>query len=82
MKRVKMITIGCDGKSRTSSLPYAVAWTAARAIARETHFDVVLQGEYGTAHFTQDGSGKVEWNDKSTTPGKTTGFCTNTTVCI
>jgi hypothetical protein len=81
--RVKLIVQSPSDRNTTILIPYAVAWAAARGIARDTHYAVILFGEYGTAHFNHaDGGGYVEWNDKSTMPGETTRFDERTRVAI
>jgi len=47
-------------------LPYAVAWAAARGIARDTHHVVTLVGEFGTARFNSEGVGYIEWGSGHT----------------
>ena len=81
-KRVKLIVQSPADRNESTMLPYAVAWAAARGIARDTHHVALLVGEFGTARFNTDGSGTVEWNDKSTKPGETTKFGERTTVAI
>jgi hypothetical protein len=80
--RVKLITQTPSGRNRTSWLPHDVAWAAARGIIRDTHCGVVLVSEYGKAVFANDGSGHVEWNERSTLPGQTTHFDERTIVCM
>jgi|SRR6516225_9738467 hypothetical protein len=63
-------------------VPYSLAWVCARAIARDTHHMAVLYGAYGRARFRHDGSGYVEWNSRSSTPGEKTEFDQRTTVVI
>jgi hypothetical protein len=58
------------------------AWFAARGIVAGTHDHVIVEGEFGTAHFNHDGSGRVEWNEKSGKPGTTTTFDERATVLI
>ena len=70
-----------DGNQRIS-VPQALAFPIARAIAVETHYAVVIHGVYGIARFNRDGTGRVEWNEHSTMPGQTTEFDERTTVCI
>ena len=82
INRVKLITQNPSDLNVTTWVPYAWAWTAARAIARETHSVPILYGEYGRAVFRTDGSGYVEWNAKSTKPGERTTFDERTTVLI
>ena len=60
----------------------AIAWAAARGIARETHYGVVLLGRYGVAGFGPDGSVEVTWNGDSTTPGERKTYGPNVTACI
>lgn len=81
-KRVVMLLKSPDGRAERASVPYAVAWAAARGIAINTHYDVQLVGEFGTATFDYDGGGTVEWNEKSTCKGDLTKFAPNCTVCI
>jgi hypothetical protein len=81
--RCKMLVASpADGRWITSYLPRSVAWTAAQAIARETHYCVILCGEFGLARFSIDGGGHVEWNEKSTCPDSQTSFGPNTQVAI
>ena len=80
--RVKLIVQSPSERNTTVWLPYAVAFAAARGIARETHFAAILIGPHGTARFDYSGAGVVEWNERSTMPGTTTRFCERTTVCI
>lgn len=79
---VKMITQNPADKNRVTWLPRHLAWIIARAVAMETHDAVLLHGTYGVAHFRPDGSGHVEWNEKSTLPGQTTEFDAHTLVAI
>lgn len=81
-KRVTLIVQSPADKNEKTKLPYAVAWAAARGIARDTHHVAILVGEYGTARFDQFGGGTVEWNEKSTKPGEITKFGERTTVSI
>jgi hypothetical protein len=46
-----------SGKRRTFKVPHCVAWVVARGIALQTHIDVALYGQFGSAHFNRDGSG-------------------------
>ncbi len=80
--KVKMVTQSPTDRNQVTWLPSAVAWAAARGIATGTHYAVVLIGEFGTARFNQDGSGVVEWNEKSTKPVSVTPFDARTTVAI
>ena len=80
--RVKLIVQSPSERNTTVWLPYAVAFAAARGIARETHFAAILIGPHGTARFDYSGAGVVEWNERSTMPGTTTRFSDRTTVCI
>lgn len=82
MERAKIIVQSPAGRNNVIHLPYAVAFAAARGIAVATHFGVILYGTYGTARFNSDGSGQVDWNEKSTCPGETTSFAERTMVCI
>lgn len=76
--RVKLIVQSPSDRYSTILLPYAVAFAAARGIARDTHYVAFLIGERGTARFAGDGSGTVDWADDS----PPTRFGANTTVCI
>ncbi len=80
--KLKLVTQSPSDHNRVNWVESTVAWAAARGIARDTHYAVVLYGEYGTARFDMHGGGKVQWNEKSTMPGKTTTFDANTTVCV
>lgn len=81
--RIKMIVQSPSDRNSTIMLPYAVAWAAARGIAKDTHYAVTLYGELGTARFNHTGDGGiVEWNERSTTPGQTTTFAENANVSI
>lgn len=80
--RIKLIVQSPSDKNRTIWLPRAVAFAAARGIAKDTHHACILYGEFGTAKFNMDGGGTVEWNEKSTKPGEKTTFAPNTTVCV
>ena len=82
MSKVKMISQSPSGKNRVTWLPREIAWAAARGVSMETHCAVILYGEFGTARFAQDGSGNVEWNEKSLSPGDVSRFCDRTTVMI
>ena len=82
MGRVKMVTQDCSDRNRVTWLPEGVAWVAARAIARETHYAVILYGRYGTARFDQSGNTTVEWSTESTIPGQVEHYEDGTTVCI
>ncbi len=79
---VRMVTQSPAGGNKVTWLPYAIAWAAGQGIARDTHHTVILYGEFGTARFSYDGSGNVEWNERSTEPGTTTRFDNRTRVCI
>jgi hypothetical protein len=81
--RITMQVESADGGLQSTRIPYGVAWAAARGIARDTHYAVMLFGEYGTATFNHaDGGGYVEWNEKSTKPGERTKFDARTCVSI
>lgn len=80
--KVTIVVVAPSGRSQSFTLPYSVAWPAARGIARESHHEVTLFGQYGNAVFDWTGGGHVVWGDKSTTPGETTRFDANTTVCV
>lgn len=80
--RVKMLVQSPSDRNTTIWLPYAVAFAAARGIARQTHYAVILFGERATARFSRDGSGTIEWNDQPAAPGTTYRFDERTTVCI
>lgn len=82
MLRLKMVVQSPSDRNATTYMPAAVAWAAARGIARDTHHAVILHGIYGVARFDYRGGGTVEWNDASTMPGQTTRFDDRTTVCI
>lgn len=82
IERCKMVTQSPCGKNRVTWMPINVAWPAARGIARDSHFSVILYGKFAVARFNYDGSGSVVWNELSTEPGKTTSFGENVTVCI
>jgi hypothetical protein len=81
--KIKMITQSPSGRNRTNWIEAGgVAWAAARGISRDTHFGVILYGEFGTARFDVNGGGLVEWNQKSTRPDTVTRFDDRTIVCI
>lgn len=80
--KVKMVTQDPTDRNSVSWLHRPVAWSAARAVARETHHAVILFGEFGTARFNRDGGGSVEWNERSNSPGLVTEFAPDCTVCI
>ena len=82
MRHAKLEFERADGRKRIALLPYEIAWTAARAVARERGYAVTLTGMYGQAHFLGDGGGVVEWLQGSLTPGERTTFTASTTVCI
>ncbi len=79
---VTMIVQSPTDRNQTAKLPVAVAFAAARGIARETHHAVILDGTYGRARFYQNGGGNVEWNELSTMPGQTSEFDERTTVML
>lgn len=66
----------------TGKLPVEVAWTCARAAAREKLGGVTLIGELGTAEFDPFGGGTVTWSEKSEEPGATQRFSRKTSVCL
>jgi hypothetical protein len=78
----KLIVELSDGRKRVAYLDRAIAWAAARGIAKDTLASVLLIGEFGTAEFNSVGAGSVVWNDKSPLPGERTFFGASTTVCI
>ena len=63
---LKLIVSSPSDHNRTVKLPYAVAWAAARGIARDTHHVVTLVGEFGTARFNSEGVGYIEWGSGHT----------------
>jgi len=67
--RCRIVVQSPADRNQSFSLPFAVAWAAARGIARDTHHAVILYGRYGGAKFSGDGSGYVEWNERSRIPG-------------
>lgn len=67
VRTIKMIVQSPTDRNQTVTLPYAVAWAAARGIARDTHYAVVLIGEFGTARFNSKGGGTVEWDNGEVT---------------
>ncbi len=52
-----------DGKVVTGKLPTELAWTSARATAREKLGGVILIGDLGVAEFDPFGGGTVTWSD-------------------
>jgi hypothetical protein len=76
-RRAKMILQSPSDRNTTVYLPIATAWAAARGIARDTHYVVILYGERGIARFRPDGTATVEW---ATGEVKTYGI--NTIACI
>jgi len=82
MKTIRLYYERSDGKSRTVHLPSEIAWACARAVAKSCYSPCFLAGEFGIARITIDGSGWVEWNEKSTEPGERTSFDSSTVVCI
>jgi hypothetical protein len=75
-------TIDAAGRVLTSKVHAPYAWYAARGIAVWSHAQVILTGRYGVATFHPDGSGSVQWNAASDSPGEIATFCPGTTVCI
>lgn len=81
--RIKNATItaeALDGRVYRITVPPALAWAAARGIAQETHYGVVLAGQYGTAVVRSDGSADVCWLGESLT--EPTRYARNSTACI
>lgn len=66
-----------DEKVVTGKLPTELAWTCARAAAREKLGGVILIGDLGVAEFDPFGGGTVTWSD-----GTTQRFDRKTNVCI
>jgi len=66
-----------DGKIVTGKLPTELAWTSARAAAREKQGGVILIGEIGVAEFNPSGGGTVTWSD-----GGITEFTRDTTMVV
>jgi hypothetical protein len=81
-KRLTIIAQSPSDRNQKFKVPTVLAWTIARAIARETHHVAILHGVYGLVRFRRDGSGCVEWNSQSTMPGQRTEFDERTTVCV
>ncbi len=69
------------GKQRSVRVFAEVAWDVARAIARRMGY-ATLEGEYGCARITGNGSGNVAWGPRSTAPGTCTTFDSMTVVCL
>jgi len=78
VRKTKMVVTSPSDRNQTVRLPYAVAWAAARGIARDTHYAVVLYGEFGVARFNDTGGGMVEWIRS----GIVSGFNSQTTLAI
>lgn len=63
------------GKTSKFTVPYAVAWITARAIAQHSHNEVCMSGEHATAKFNSDGTCEMTYKttketvlyDKTTT---------------
>lgn len=79
-RNARIIAEAPDGRVYRITVPPALAWAAARGIARETFYGVVLSGQYGTAQVRQDGSADVCWLGESLT--SPTRYEPNATACI
>lgn len=85
MRRARKATIFAeapDGRIHEIRVPPALAWCCARGIARETHYGVVLLGQFGVASVRSDGRSEVFWRGPDGHVQAPVQYDERTTACI